>query len=85
MTYLFNAKNSLCSFVAAQLLDTFLAEGFVMHQAFIFAYWLVEWFSSAGSDIDQYFHSLSGIQWGIMASSAVAFSFLCLKGTNINR
>ena len=42
-------------------------------------------FLDAWADLTTYFSSLTSIQWGILATCAVAFGFLCLKGPGINR
>ena len=43
------------------------------------------WFFEAWADLVTYFNSMSTTQWGIVSACAVAFGFLCLKGTAINR
>ncbi|QDT13490.1 hypothetical protein [Stieleria marina] len=31
------------------------------------------------------FNQMNSLQWGIVSACAVAFGFLCLKGTGVNR
>jgi hypothetical protein len=43
------------------------------------------WFFDSWADLVQYFHTMNTIQWGILSACAVAFGFLCLKGSGVNR
>jgi hypothetical protein len=43
------------------------------------------WFSSATHELMYYFNHMNNVQWGIVSACAVAFGFLCLKGTGANR
>ena len=45
----------------------------------------VSWFFEAWAELVRYFHAMDATQYGIVAGCAVAFGFLCLKGTGINR
>jgi hypothetical protein len=56
-----------------------------MLTAIISGFSLSVWFFDAWSELVGYFSTMNTIQWGIVSASAVAFGFLCLKGTNVNR
>jgi hypothetical protein len=43
------------------------------------------WFFDALTEVTVYFGRMSVIQWCVMASCAVIFVFMCLKGTPIRR
>ena len=43
------------------------------------------WFFEAWAELVRYFNAMNTIQWGVVAACAVAFGFLCLRGTGINR
>jgi hypothetical protein len=43
------------------------------------------WVRSISSELMTIFNQMNTLQWGIVSASAVAFGFLCLKGTGANR
>jgi hypothetical protein len=43
------------------------------------------WFFDAWTEVTVYFSAMSAIQWGVVATCAVIFGFMCLKGTPIRR
>ena len=43
------------------------------------------WFFDAWGELVRYFNNMSTTQWGVVSACAVAFGFLCLKGTALNR
>jgi hypothetical protein len=57
---------------------------FVMPTA-IQMYFLSSWFFDAWGELVRYFNTMSTTQWGIVSACAVAFGFLCLKGSGLNR
>ncbi len=44
-----------------------------------------DWFRDASYELSYYFSHMNKTQWGIVSACSVAFGFLCLKGTGINR
>ena len=46
---------------------------------------LSTWFFDAWAELVRYFNTMNTTQWGVLSASVVAFGFLCLKGTGINR
>ncbi|MCD0463686.1 hypothetical protein [Roseiconus lacunae] len=42
-------------------------------------------FRDVSNELMSYTSQMNTTHWGIVAGSAVAFGFLCLKGTNANR
>lgn len=65
--------------------DTLDDTGFIMLTAILAEFSLSVWFFDAWGELVRYFYSMNTIQYGVVAGCAVAFGFLCLKGTNINR
>jgi hypothetical protein len=57
----------------------------MMPDAILAAFSLSVWFSSATRELVYYFNHMNTMQWGIVSACAVAFGFLCLKGTGANR
>lgn len=57
----------------------------MMADAFLVAFSVSDWFSSAMYELVYYFNHMNTMQWGIVSACAVAFGFLCLKGTGVNR
>jgi hypothetical protein len=43
------------------------------------------WFFEAWSELARYFYGMNATHYGILAACAVAFGFLCLRGSGINR
>ena len=56
-----------------------------MNTSIITAFLVAGWLSSVSHELVTCFNTMSVMQWGIVAGCAVAFGFLCLKGTNVNR
>ena len=56
-----------------------------MLTAILASFSLTGWFFAAWAELVRYFHAMDALQYGIVAGCAVAFGFLCLKGTGINR
>ena len=44
---------------------------------------LTTWFFASWAELVIYFHRMSVTQWGVVSASAVAFGFLCLRGSGI--
>ncbi|GAA5507092.1 hypothetical protein [Novipirellula caenicola] len=51
----------------------------------LLAFSLGDWFRDACNELTYYFGHMNKTQWGIVSACSVAFGFLCLKGTGINR
>lgn len=49
----------------------------------ILAFSLSQWFQDATTELSSYFSTMNTTQWGIVSACAVAFGFLCLKGTGL--
>ena len=47
------------------------------------AFSLSGWFFEAWSELVRYFNTMNTTQWGVVSACAVAFGFLCLKGTSL--
>jgi hypothetical protein len=47
------------------------------------AFSLSQWFSDAIQELVHYFDHLNTTEWAIISASAVAFGFLCLRGTSL--
>ncbi len=58
---------------------------FMMFDPILAAFSFSDWFSSATHELVYYFNHMNTTQWGIVSACAVAFGFLCLKGTGLNR
>ncbi len=43
------------------------------------------WINDARNEMSQYISQMNTTHWGIVAGCAVAFGFLCLKGSGVNR
>lgn len=56
-----------------------------MSTAILSYFSLTSWFFDAWTELVRYFHAMNATQYGVVAACAVAFGFLCLKGTGINR
>lgn len=56
-----------------------------MLSAMLNAFSLQVWFFDAWGELIRYFNSMNATQWGVVSACAVAFGFLCLKGTALNR
>jgi hypothetical protein len=56
-----------------------------MNTAIITAFSVSGWLSAVSHTLVHCFNTMNMTQWGIVAASAVAFGFLCLKGTAIDR
>ncbi len=56
-----------------------------MTTATIWANSATMWLYEVGRELTTYFNKMSTTHWAVMASAAVVFGFLCLKGSNINR
>ena len=56
-----------------------------MLDAILASFSISSWFFEAWAELVRYFHAMDEMQYGIVAGCAVAFGFLCLKGTGINR
>lgn len=65
--------------------DTFQKTGFIMETAILAAFSLTGYFVDAWGEFIRYFGTMNQTQWGVVSACAVAFGFLCLKGTNVNR
>ena len=53
--------------------------------AIVSAFSFTGWFFEAWAELVRYFWAMDATQYGVVAGCAVAFGFLCLKGTGINR
>ncbi|TWU07793.1 hypothetical protein [Stieleria varia] len=53
--------------------------------AMILANSVTMWLYEVGREMTSYFNKMSTTHWAVIASAAVVFGFLCLKGSNINR
>lgn len=42
-----------------------------------------EWFQRAWRELTTYLSEMNQTHWAVLATCAVAFGFLCLRGTNI--
>ena len=49
------------------------------------AFSLTGYFMDAWGEFTRYFGTMNETQWAIVSACAVAFGFLCLKGSNANR
>ena len=56
----------------------------MMFDPILAAFSFSDWFSSATHELVYYFNHMNTTQWGIVSACAVAFGFLCLKGTGLN-
>ncbi len=56
-----------------------------METTILAAFSLSGYFIDAWGEFTRYFGSMNQTQWGIVSACAVAFGFLCLKGSNVNR
>ncbi len=56
-----------------------------MQTALLSAFSLSGWFFDAWGELVRYFNTMNTMQWGVVSACAVAFGFLCLRGTKINR
>jgi hypothetical protein len=43
------------------------------------------WIRDLGNELAAYTSQMNTTHWGIVAGCAVAFGFLCLKGSGVNR
>jgi hypothetical protein len=50
-----------------------------------YAFSINVWFRDVANELTSYAGQMTQTHWGIVAACAVAFGFLCLKGTNANR
>ena len=46
---------------------------------------ITSWFHGVSNELGTYFNKMGTTHWAIVATAAVIFGFMCLKGTNINR
>jgi hypothetical protein len=65
--------------------DTEKETGLIMLTAILSRLSISGWFFEAWAELVRYFNTMNTIQWGVVSACAVAFGFLCLKGTGINR
>ncbi len=65
--------------------DTHSLDRFVMQFELLARFSVTDWFFSAWGELVRYFNSMDTTQWGVVSACAVAFGFLCLKGTALNR
>lgn len=56
-----------------------------MLTAILASFSLTGWFFTLWSTLVDCFDDMNSIQWGVVSACAVAFGFLCLKGSNANR
>ena len=57
----------------------------MLQSLMILAFSLTGWFRDAMAELVTFFNTMNTTQWGIVATCAVAFGFLCLRGTRIDR
>ena len=59
--------------------------GFIMEITILAAFSLTGYFMDAWGEFTRYFGTMNQTQWAVVSACAVAFGFLCLKGSNANR
>ena len=57
----------------------------MMQSAIVTAFSITGWASEAWNELVRFYWSMNVTQYGVVAACAVAFGFICLKGTGINR
>ena len=54
-------------------------------EAILAGFSLSAWFFEAWAELTRAFNHMNTTQWGIVSAASVAFGFLCLKGSSINK
>ena len=65
--------------------DTVQFREFIMLSTMFARFSFSTWFFDAWSEMVRYFNTMNTMQWGVLSACAVAFGFLCLRGSGVNR